>query len=912
VTDLHERLRANLEGRYAIERELGRGGMATVFLARDLRHDRPVALKVLHADLAAQLGPERFQREIRFAARLQHPHILTVLDSGESEGQLWFTMPFVEGETLRARINRERQLPVADALRIAREAASALEYAHRHDVIHRDIKPENLLLTTDDQVLVADFGIARALTSGQTGEAPDTRDGSLTETGISVGTPTYMSPEQASGDRALDGRTDVYSLGAVLYEMLAGEPPFTGPTAQAIVVRKFTESARPLHQVRDTVSEATATTVARALARAPADRFASAAEFARALEVSATTGWVPATRAGEAVSSSPASPASADPATARRPEGVTAVHAARRHGLILALMAGFAIGLGVLFAWRSSHDRGGSGAGSVRRVAVVPFENVGDSADGYFADGLTDAIRGKLIGLPGLEVTARSSSAGYKSGQTPVQQIGRELGVEYVLTGTVRWDKHPDGASRVLVRPELIEVSRGAATWQQPFDAALADVFRVQADIAARVADALNLALGTEQRKTLAEKPTGNLAAYDAFLKGEAASAGMSTQDPPSLTRAIRFYREATGLDSAFVPAWSQLARAYAVLYRASAPSQAVAQRAREAAERARRLAPNRADGFLALGDYQADVLKDERLAFATYEAGIRLAPDNVDLLTAMGQREQSLGRWESAATRLGRAAALDPRSPNAARRYAYTLIALRRYGEAQAAQDRALTLAPADLTLVHQGVVLALARGDLVQARAIAAAPPAGTDPDEFLAYFATYEELAFVLGDAQQRRLLTLSPDPFAGDRGAWGLSLAQVHRLRGDAGRTRAYADSARTAFEDQLREAPQDGQVTVLLGHALALAGRKAEAIRAGERAVELLPSSRDAFLGPYVEHQLARIYILAGEPEKALDRLEPLLKMPYTLSRGWLAVDPTFDPLRKHPRFQRLIEGGTPS
>src|SRR5688500_16634706 len=219
MTDLRAHLVAGLAGRYTLERELGRGGMATVFLARDLKHDRSVALKLLHPELAVALGPERFQREIRLAARLQHPHILTVLDSGEAVGRLWFTMPFVEGESLRDRLRRERQLPVDAALRIATEAARALEYAHRHGVIHRDIKPENLLLTADGSTLVADFGIARALRGG---------DERLTSTGLAVGTPAYMSPEQASGERDVDATTDVYSLGCVLYEMLVGEPPFTG------------------------------------------------------------------------------------------------------------------------------------------------------------------------------------------------------------------------------------------------------------------------------------------------------------------------------------------------------------------------------------------------------------------------------------------------------------------------------------------------------------------------------------------------------------------------------------------------------------------------------------------------------------------------------------------------------------
>jgi serine/threonine-protein kinase len=883
--ELPKALREALADRYTVERELGRGGMATVYLARDVRHDRPVALKVLHPELAASLGPERFQREIRLAARLQHPHILSVHDSGETEGHLWFTMPFVEGETLRDRLRRERQLLVADALRIAREAAIALEYAHRHGVVHRDIKPENLLLTDDGQVLVADFGIARVLGAAESG---------ITETGMSVGTPAYMSPEQASAERTIDGRTDIYSLGAVLYEMLAGEPPFTGPTAQAILLRKFTEQPRPLRSVRERVSEGIDQAVSRALARSPADRWASAADFARALETA--TAPEPVTPASTIPIPSPA-PAAVPPA--QRPH--------RRYAIPLAVIGGFAIGLGVLFAWRSNHA-GPDDAAGARRVAVLPFENLGDSADEYFADGLTDAIRGKLIGLPELQITGRSSSVEYKGGGKPVQQVGRELGVDYILTGTVRWEKRKDGTSRVLVRPELIEVARAAATWQQPFDAALEDVFQVQSDIAGRVADALNVALGAEEKKTLAEKPTTSLAAYDAYLKGEALTAGMSTQNPPDLRRALSYYRQAIAQDSAFVPAWCQLARVYAVLYRASVPTPELAEQARQAAERARRLAPDRAESFLALGDYQADVQKDDRRAYATYESALKLTPDNPELLAAMGQREQALGRWESSAARLARAAALDPRSVNAARRHAFSLMMLHRYPEAEAAQARALGIAPADLTLVQQGALLAMMQGDLQRARRIAAAPPAGVDPAEHIAYFATYEEMAFLLSDEQLRRLVALSPAPFGGDRGAWGLSLAQGFRLLGDQPRSRAYADSARIAFEKQLSDAPGEPQLTVLLGHALALMGRKAEAVGAGERAMRALPSSQDAYLGPYIQHQLARIHMLNGESEQALDQLEPLLGMPYTLNRAWLRVDPTYEPLRKSPRFARLLAG----
>ena len=265
---------AALADRYRIERELGRGGMAMVYLAHDLRHDRPVALKVLRPELAASLGPERFLQEIRIAARLQHPHILPVHDSGEAAGRLWYTMPYVEGESLRQRMAREGQLSLDQAVRIATQVLSALGYAHAHGVIHRDIKPENILLEGDEAV-VADFGVARAITA-----AGQDR---LTETGLALGTPAYMSPEQATATRELDGRSDLYALGCVLYEMLAGQPPFVGATAQQLLARHAMDTVPPLRTVRATVPEGVERSVMRALAKVPADRFPTAADFAQAL-----------------------------------------------------------------------------------------------------------------------------------------------------------------------------------------------------------------------------------------------------------------------------------------------------------------------------------------------------------------------------------------------------------------------------------------------------------------------------------------------------------------------------------------------------------------------------------------------------------------------------------------------------
>ena len=867
--------------------------MATVYLAQDLRHKRPVALKVLHPELAATLGPERFQREIELAARLQHPHILTVYDSGEAAGQLWFTMPFVEGESLRDRLRRERQLPVDAALRIAAEAARALEYAHGHGVVHRDIKPENMLLTADGSTLVADFGIARALAGA---------DDRLTETGLAVGTPAYMSPEQAAGDKTVDARTDVYSLGAVLYEMLVGEPPYTGATTQAILAKRFTEPAPSVRAVRPSVPESVDQAIRKALAPVPADRFSTVAQFAQALQnvPSAAAQVVPTV-----VPAARAAPAAEDSTSRTTP----APRGRRVPVAATALVLGILIGLGVLFAWRRSSGPDSHRGTGPKVLAVLPFENLGDSADAYFADGVADEVRTKLAQVAGLEVIARGSSNEYRGTTKRPAEIARELGADYLLTGTVRWEKATGSASRVRVTPELVDARPGQAArsrWGQQFDAALTNVFQVQADIATKVTDALDLALADSVRAELVARPTANLEAYDAFLKGEAARAGSA--DIPSLQRAWPHYRRAVELDSTFVPAWAELSRVASALYGNRAPTPELAEQARHAAERARRLGPTRPEGFLALGSYYRQVLGDSRQALAAFQAGLKLAPSNVDLILAAGIIEQTFGNWEGALAQFERGTALDPRSPNAARRHALALFMLRRYVEAETAQARAVALAPTALTIIHQGALLALAQGDLARAQRIAREVPPGVDPAEQAVQFARFEELAWLLSDAQQRQLLTLPPSAFEGDRANWSLVRTQLHALRGETALARAYADSARLAYEETIRTAGDEGQQYGLLGLALAFMGRMDEAIRAGERGVELLPISRDAYIGPYIQLLLARVHMMAGNHDKAVELLAPLVEVPNDLSRAWLRVDPTFDPLRKHPGFQRLVAG----
>jgi serine/threonine-protein kinase len=788
-------------------------------------------------------------------------------------------MPFISGGSLRDRLRREHQLSIDEALRIASEVARALEYAHAQHVVHRDIKPENILLTSGGDALVADFGLARAMGADQE---------HLTNTGLAVGTPAYMSPEQGSGDRVVDLRTDVYSLGAVLYEMLAGEPPFTGPTAQAIVTRRLTENPRPLRTVRDTVSIGIEAVVLKALARVPADRFGSAAKFAAALAD-------PATRSSALTSSAGAS-------SSALAVWLTSVRS-KAGVLLVAIIVG---GAAVLAS--RGHNRAAvpvdAGSAGPTRLAVLPFENLGDTSEAYLAEGIASEIRGKLANLPALTVIASASSNQFRHTTESPRKIAHDLDVHYLLLGRVQWEHHASSGRRVRVSAELVDAATGATKWQQPFDASLTSVFQVQADIASRVVEALDVVLGEGQRQFLNQQPTANAAAYDTFLKGEAVSLG-DAWDVPTLRRAIGLYERATTLDSNFVAAWAQLARMRAHLYAVGVSSPSLGEDTRLAAQRARTLAPRRPESQLAWGAYQFLVREDFAAALEAYKAGLQMSPTNVELLTQAGTAEYYLGRWEAAVGHLKQAQALDPRSILPSSRLAGVLNSLQRWREARQQSDHVLALAPDKVDMLEMRVETYIGEGDLGGARNALQAAARVVKPTTLLPFVSDlYTPVYWLLDSVQQVRLLHLVPDDFDGNRGTWALALAEIYALRGDRARVRIYADSARIALEKTLRQAPDDPGAHSSLGVALAYLGRRLEAAHEGERGVALV----HGLAQPYNQRELARIYLPVGEREKALDTLEQMLSVPSFFSAGWLRLDPSFAPLSGDPRFERLATG----
>jgi serine/threonine-protein kinase len=669
MRELEERLRTALADRYALERELGRGGMAVVFLARDPRHDRAVAIKVLLDEIAAALGADRFLREIQIAAKLHHPHILPLYDSGAAGDLLYYVMPYVEGESLRQRLDRETQLPLDDALAITRQVAGALAYAHSHDVVHRDIKPENILLESGEAV-VADFGIARAITAAGGDK--------LTQTGIAIGTPLYMSPEQAGGG-AVDGRSDLYSLACVLYEMLAGHPPFLGGTAQAILARHALDPVPPLRTARGTVSGAVEQALTRALAKAPADRYATVLQFAEALAAP-----VPVALPGSG--------------------GSRRLRAALGVGLALVALGA---GLALRRPWRRAPPVAVGAPAYAASVAVLPFETIGGGPqDEYFSDGMTDEIITQLAQIRELKVISRTSVVALKGSHLTLSRIADTLGVDHVLEGSAR-----RAGGRVRVNAQLIAAKTDAHLWARTYERDLKDVFRVQEEIAGDVSRAL-LANVQGLHPLSPGSRTEQPAAYDAYLRGTYWRQ-LRTRD--GLLRAMRAFEAALAIDSAYAPAYAGLSSALSlfVLYQYSGGAEPVAALARAIvlADRAIALDSSLAEGFAARGWALTNAGVSVDMAIRDLARAVALRPNSGQAHSFYVAALGDAGRYEDAVAEAQTATELDPLAPAFHIALSSALLGARRYDVALREARRAgvLETAPLPVRIRFEGLALLL-----------------------------------------------------------------------------------------------------------------------------------------------------------------------------------------------------------
>jgi TolB-like protein len=877
--------------------------MSRVFVAEERELRRRVVIKVLPPELAAGINTDRFRREVQLAASLQHPHIVPLFAAGSAHDLLYYTMPFVKGESLRERLARERELPIADAVRILRDVVDALAYAHGEGVVHRDIKPANVLLS-GGHALVTDFGVAKAISDAA-------HESTLTSAGVALGTPVYMAPEQAVADPHADHRVDIYAVGTLAYEMLTGLPPFSGTSPQQMLAAQVTEPPEPILKRRAAIPPALAAAVMRCLEKRPADRWQTAEQLLHQLEALATPSG------GTAPHPQVSLPSDVAPAEVAAPTVISVAstkYPKARVRLGRALMIGGAVALAFAAGYATLTRRHAASApaeGVERKALVVlPFENLGAAADNYFADGITEEITSRLAAVPGLKVTSRTTAMQYKETKKSVRQIGQELAAAYVLEGSVRWEK-TGAQNRIRVTPQLIRVSDDSHVWADRYDAVLAEVFDVQSSIAQQVVGALGVALGEPAKQALTVRPTANTEAYDYYLRArETWNRGFI--DERDTRAAVQALDRAVALDSTFAAAWALLSRSHAFIYWQHWEwTQQRLERARLAVEHASALQPDAPETRLARGFYRYWGFRDYTAAREEFEAALRSRPEDADIVQAIGLLQRRQGHWTEALNTLEHATDLEPRSVDNAIETAETACLMRRFSECARLADRIIRIAPELVGgYFFRAIPEMQSRGDVTAALRILHEGLERSDRQRLLA-IAWWFFVALGLPE-DRRAVLDLPLSAYASDTIGYYMAQAEARRFNGDAVRARAYYNSLRAFTAEKVQQRPSDDVSHAMLGYAYAHLGRPADAVREGRRAVELLPLSRDAYEGANRLQDLAMIYATIGDRDGAIDQLRILLEIPSRVSPGDLRVDPTWGLLRNDPRFQQLADQSLPT
>ncbi len=643
--------------------------MSRVFVAHDLSLGRNVVVKVLPPDMAAAVNVQRFNREIQLAARLQHPHIVPLHATGEISGLPFFTMPFVEGESLREYLTKKGELPLAECVRILRDVATALAYAHRQEVVHRDIKPENVLLTSGSAV-VTDFGVGKALSASATRPGVE----NLTTHGVAVGTPAYMSPEQASADPGIDARSDIYSWGILAYEMIAGQPPFVGRGAGALIAAQIAETPEPVERRRPTTPPALAALVMRCLAKRPADRPQTAAELVNTLDALLASGLT----------------SGADIPAGRR----TRWRQAQPWVAGVAVISAVLLGAALLLAPQLDFGFGGDQTETVRSIAVLPFVNTGgNQQDEYFSDGMSDELSTALGKIPGLQVASRTSTFSFKGAEsTDVRTIGDKLKVDAVLEGRVR-----RAGDKLRLFVQLTNVADGLSLWSESYEREVEDVFAVQEDVANAIAEALQVRLGGGASvPAVAKAGTEDLQAYDLYLRAK------YEWHRRNLTAAADLFERAAAKDPGFARAHAGVAMTYALLPEyVDFPPEDAKRRTEQAAARALALDSTLSEAYTALG---LSYVHSWRWADAeqAYKRAITLDPRHATAHQWYAEYLYHVGRIDESLAEMRRSVELDPLAPIASIAYAYALYGAGRPAEALAESQRALELAP-QISLIHR-----------------------------------------------------------------------------------------------------------------------------------------------------------------------------------------------------------------
>ncbi len=845
---------------YNIIKPLGAGGMGEVFLAEDSKLHRQVALKFLPAHLQEQSEyVDRFTREARVAASLDHQNVVSVYEVNEYNGRPFYAMQYLIGDTLSAYCAKESpSFPKIIELTI--QILSGLRAVHEAGIVHRDLKPANIIISKDGWPVLVDFGLAYR--SG---------DQKLTQVGTALGTIGYMSPEQINGND-VDHRSDLFAMGVILYEMLTGEVPFQGESQAASLHATVYERPTPVSQLNTKLPADSQRVIDQLLAKDPNKRYQSANDVIRELtEAQQTKTWkIQSGRKGFRVN-------------------LTYVYAA----LAVVVVAVGAMVLSNMFDRGTSHDF------DRIMLAVLPFENLGSTEDEYFADGITEEILTNIGKLSGLGVIARSSAIKYKNSEKSAREIGRELGVQYILEGTIRWDKSSD-PDRVRISPKLINVEDATQVWAQGFDEVLDDIFAVQAKIAQSVANKLDVTLLDREKEAISEPREVNTAAYDYYLRGNQ----YVSPSEKDLQIAIDMYRQATALEPDFALAHAKLGMAHTSMYwwRHDRTADRL-QLAKTAIDQALHIDSTLVEARFALGWYYYQGLREYDKAMEVFEEVREEEPNNSELYKAMALVQRRQGEWDRSIENFEKARVLDPRDPNLKNEMAATLINLRRYAEAEALLNSAINLNPKlRLAYINKIFLYVLWQGDVQRSLGVLDNALAATGRNSLLTSIEIW--LNQIEGNNQLALSIMLGPGREYAEDYDYFLTIGSLYKAMRDP-RSQAYFDSARMVLENVVATNPDDYYGRLFLARAYIGLGRGEDATREAETAVDLFPLEKDEFASPEARVVLAEIYTAVGDYESAAEQLDLVLSIPSNFSIPLIKADPNFRPLIGRPEFAEL-------
>jgi serine/threonine protein kinase/Tfp pilus assembly protein PilF len=871
-------------GDYELLEEVGRGGQGVVFRARQKSLNRTVALKVISlGQWASKAHLKRFRREAEAVANLDHPNIVPIYEVGERDGSCYFSMKFVEGGQLDE-VVRRTPMSIRKAGELIAKVARTVHYAHEHGIVHRDIKPGNVLLDAESEPHLTDFGLARLVESEST----------ITRTLEVLGTPSYMAPEQAVANNAdVSSATDVYGVGAVLYQLLTGHPPFAGGTTFETVRLVLDTEPRQPRLLNPKVDRELSTICLKCLEKNPKRRYSSALALAEDLEH-----WL-----------------RHEPISAK-PSGLfTHLRKWVRRNPTSVLLVASLIALAAAMGWNVWKSELISRP-ATKGIAVLPFENLSHDPDNaYFTEGIEEEILTRLAGIADLKVISRSSTQQYQNKPRNLSQIAKQLGVANVLEGSVQ-----KAADQVRVNVQLIDARTDSHLWAESYDRKLTDIFAVQTQIAREVANTLQVNLTTQEKQTLAVKPTNNLEAYDAYLRGLALEAQFYSAYSADLVRKVTdFYERAVQLDPTFALAWARLSRADAVLYFNQSDDNPGVRRdaAKRALENAQKLEPDSPETLLALGYYQYWVLRDYAAAKTTFARVTKMLPSSSEVLHALARVTRREGHWDQSMVYSEQALALDPRNVELTTNAAWTRAMLRQFPAALKLCDRALDIKPYDPDVMALTARIYQAQGNLQEAARFLSETTELTPNDDTFVIKITQLRLERKYGEAIRLLQARLAQFHFASqdDKGRDQATLALIQRLAGDLPGARVTAAHAR----DTLVQLPNDAFILVNLCQVYAAMGEKDAALTEAERAIMVLPRAKDAVKGSSSEENLAFVQAMFGENRHAILTLTELLQTPYSswlygpapITPALLRLDPIWDPLRSDPVFQKLCEQKQP-